>query len=73
MAIRIGLNLENVIGITLGTGIGTAAVVDGRMLIGNKFIAGNLGGHMVIDRNGIKCNCGKIGCMEAQSSTWSLP
>jgi glucokinase len=69
----IGLNCKNVVGITLGTGIGSAAVVDGRMLIGNKFIAGNLGGHMVIDRNGIKCNCGKFGCMEAQSSTWSLP
>ncbi|MFI5391957.1 MAG: ROK family protein, partial [Bacteriovoracales bacterium] len=69
----IGLNCKNVVGITLGTGIGSAAVVDGRMLIGNKFIAGNLGGHMMIDRNGIKCNCGKIGCMEAQSSTWSLP
>jgi glucokinase len=69
----VGVNLKNAVGITLGTGIGSAAVVDGRMLIGNKFIAGNLGGHMVIDRNGINCNCGNVGCMEAQSSTWSLP
>ncbi len=68
-----GKNSKNVIGITLGTGVGSAAVVDGRMLIGNNFIAGNLGGHMVIDRNGLACNCGNTGCMEAQSSTWSLP
>ncbi len=69
----VGANLENLIGITLGTGIGTAAIVDGRMLKGKGYIAGNLGGHMVLDRNGLKCNCGNIGCMEAQSSTWSLP
>jgi glucokinase len=69
----IGQNCENLLGITLGTGIGTAAIVDGRMLKGKGYIAGNLGGHMVLDRNGLKCNCGNIGCMEAQSSSWSLP
>jgi glucokinase len=69
----IGENCDNLLGITLGTGIGTAAIVDGRMLKGKGYIAGNLGGHMVLDRNGLKCNCGNIGCMEAQSSSWSLP
>jgi len=69
----IGENCDNLVGITLGTGIGTAAIVDGRMLKGKGYIAGNLGGHMVLDRNGLKCNCGNIGCMEAQSSSWSLP
>jgi glucokinase len=69
----IGQNCENLLGITLGTGIGTAAIVDGHMLKGKGYIAGNLGGHMILDRNGLRCNCGKIGCMEAQSSSWSLP
>lgn len=69
----VGINIDNLLGLTLGTGIGTAAIVDGRMLKGRGYIAGNLGGHMVIDRNGLKCNCGNIGCMEAQCSSWALP
>ena len=69
----VGIGYDNLLGITLGTGIGTAAIVDGRMLKGKGFLAGNLGGHMILDRNGLKCNCGNIGCTEAQSASWSLP
>lgn len=44
-------------------GFGTAAVIDGRLLHGQDHMAGELG-HITIDRNGIKCGCGNIGCLE---------
>jgi N-acetylglucosamine repressor len=44
-------------------GFGTAAVVDGRLLHGQEHMAGELG-HITVDRNGIKCGCGNIGCLE---------
>lgn len=58
---------------TLGTGIGTAAMIDGRLLRGPHDHAGILGGHVTVDLAGIPCNCGNLGCAEAEASTWSLP
>lgn len=48
---------------TLGTGIGTGIVFDGRIYHGNTGSAGE-GGHVSIDYNGPVCNCGKRGCIE---------
>jgi glucokinase len=67
-----GKGCDNLVAVTLGTGLGTAAVVDGRVIRGSHHIAGILGGHFIIDRNGLSCNCGNRGCAEAQSSTWNL-
>ena len=67
-----GKGYNNIVMITLGTGIGTAALVDGKVLRGKHFIAGILGGHFIINEDGFKCNCGNIGCSEAQASTWNL-
>ena len=47
----------------LGTGIGSAVFLNGKLLKANKHIGFELG-HMVIDKNGIECNCGKRGCFE---------
>jgi N-acetylglucosamine repressor len=44
-------------------GFGTAAVTDGRLLHGQDHMAGELG-HITVDRNGIKCGCGNVGCLE---------
>jgi N-acetylglucosamine repressor len=44
-------------------GFGTAAVVDGRLLHGQDHLAGELG-HITVDRNGLKCGCGNVGCLE---------
>jgi N-acetylglucosamine repressor len=44
-------------------GFGTAAVVNGRLLHGHDHMAGELG-HITVDRNGIKCGCGNVGCLE---------
>lgn len=58
--------------ITLGTGIGTAALIDGQLFRGRHDHGGILGGHVTVDVHGGPCNCGNIGCAEAQASTWSL-
>ncbi|MFF1572706.1 ROK family protein [Leifsonia sp. NPDC058292] len=58
--------------LTLGTGVGTAAIVDGVLLRGAHDHAGILGGHITVDLDGPVCNCGNIGCAEAIASTWAL-
>jgi glucokinase len=58
---------------TLGTGIGSAVLMGGELLIGKHFQAGNLGGHFVVNHKGTTCTCGNIGCVEAEASTWRLP
>jgi glucokinase len=67
-----GKGYDNVILMTLGTGIGTSAVIEGRLLRGRHFQAGILGGHVIINTHGNQCNCGTVGCAEAEASTWSL-
>jgi len=67
-----GKDCDNLVMITLGTGIGTSALVDGRVMRGSHFVAGILGGHFIVDRNGLMCNCGNRGCAEGQASTWNL-
>lgn len=68
----VGRNCDNLVMLTLGTGVGTSAVVDGHIMRGSHYIAGILGGHFILDRNGLMCNCGNRGCGEAQASTWNL-
>lgn len=58
--------------VTLGTGIGTAAMIDGIPLRGRTGHAGILGGHETVDIDGPLCPCGNIGCGEALASTWAL-
>jgi len=59
--------------ITLGTGVGGAAMIGGELLHGKHFQAGCLGGHFVANRHGRACTCGNVGCIEAEASGWSLP
>jgi glucokinase len=58
---------------TLGTGIGGAAMITGRLLRGKHAQAGCLGGHIPADFEGHTCTCGAIGCTEAEASGWALP
>jgi glucokinase len=62
-----GKNLKNFIVITLGTGLGSGIVVDGRLVYGHDGFAGELG-HMVIRPNGRLCGCGRRGCLETYAS-----
>jgi len=52
---------------TIGTGIGTGIVMDGKMFHGHTGAAGE-GGHTSIDYRGPLCRCGKRGCIEALAS-----
>jgi glucokinase len=63
---------NDVVAVTIGTGIGTSAIIEGRLLRGKHFQAGCLGGHFSIQYRGNVCTCGNIGCVEAQASTWSI-
>lgn len=67
-----GRGCDNLVLITLGTGVGTAVMINGKILRGKHYLAGNLGGHTTINLNGTVCNCGNIGCLESESSTWAL-
>ena len=67
-----GSGFENLVMMTLGTGVGTAAVIEGKVLRGKHFQAGCLGGHFTISTNGKLCSCGNIGCVEAEASSWSI-
>ncbi|MGL5541609.1 MAG: ROK family protein, partial [Erysipelotrichaceae bacterium] len=62
---------QNVVGITLGTGIGGGIVVEGKLLQGARGLAGELG-HFSIDATGALCTCGNRGCYERLASTKAL-
>lgn len=62
----------SVVMMTLGTGIGTAAIIDGVPLRGKHGQAGSLGGHFMANPRGAVCLCGNVGCVEAEASTWAL-
>src|SRR5205807_3909532 len=62
-----GRGYRNVFYATIGTGIGTGIIFDGRIYHGRTGAAAE-GGHIGIDRNGPLCNCGKRGCIEALAS-----
>jgi glucokinase len=59
--------------ITLGSGIGGAALLDGRLIESKHGLAGTIGGHMPVVLNGRLCSCGNVGCAEAEGSTFFLP
>ena len=58
----------------VGTGIGTAACSQGRVLTGKHGALGILGGHIAIaHENPRPCTCGSVGCLEAYAGSWALP
>ncbi|MEI8087868.1 MAG: ROK family protein, partial [Paludibacter sp.] len=64
-------NCSDVLFLTIGTGIGGAIIIDGKLFGGY----GNRGtelGHIPLFMDGISCSCGSIGCLEAYASTSAL-
>ena len=59
-----GKGIENFVYITLSTGIGGGAFINGKLYKGSHGLAGEIG-HMVIMSNGPTCGCGRKGCLEA--------
>ena len=66
-----GKGSRSLVLITLGTGVGGGAVLDGRLYTGFNH-AGLEVGHMVIQHNGRPCTCGRLGCFEAYCSATAL-
>ena len=66
-----GRGARNLIYVTISTGIGGGIVIDGKLYSGTSGAAGEVG-HMTIDVNGPRCNCGNIGCWEALASGTAL-
>ena len=62
---------RNVVGMTIGTGIGGGLILDGQLYHGSSDVAGEIG-HMTIDVNGRHCGCGNYGCLEAYASGPSI-
>ena len=58
--------------LTLGTGLGSALIKDGKPYEGSDSLGGILGGHISIDRNGPECACGNKGCLELYCSATAL-
>jgi glucokinase len=59
--------VQTLVGVTLGTGIGGGIVLNGEIYHGASDAAGEIG-HMTIDSNGRRCKCGNYGCLEAYAS-----
>lgn len=62
-----GKNVDSLVGLTLGTGIGGGIVLNGEIFHGVSDAAGEIG-HMTIDSTGRRCKCGNYGCLEAYAS-----
>lgn len=67
MAYGVAKGMKNFIMLTLGTGVGSGIVIDGRMVYGHNGFAGELG-HVCAVPGGRKCNCGLDGCLETYCS-----
>ena len=64
-----GRGCDNMVMITLGTGLGVSAVMEGRLVRGKHGQAGILGGHITVKYGGHPCPCGNLGCAESEAST----
>ncbi|MGP1404333.1 MAG: ROK family protein [Catonella sp.] len=62
---------ENVVVMTIGTGVGGGIIVDSKILLGSKGFAGEIG-HIPVNVDGEKCSCENIGCIEHYGSTSAL-
>lgn len=62
---------ENVVVMTIGTGVGGGIIVDSKILLGSKGFAGEIG-HIPVNVDGEECSCGNTGCIEYYGSTSAL-
>ena len=67
MTYGVARGMKNFIDITLGTGVGSGIVIDGKVVYGCDGFAGELG-HVIMRRDGRQCGCGRRGCLEAYCS-----
>lgn len=66
-----GRGTEDMVAITLGTGVGGGIIIGGKLFSGSNLAGGELG-HTVIVQGGEQCTCGRKGCWEAYASATGL-
>ncbi len=66
-----GRDVDNMAMITLGTGIGGAIILNGKIFYGMNGMAGEFG-HVTIEPNGVPCGCGNHGCAERYASATAV-
>lgn len=66
-----GNQADNLIAVTLGTGVGGGIIANGAMISGENGTAGEIG-HITIDPDGYPCNCGRKGCLETITSATGM-
>lgn len=66
-----GRDVDSLVMLTLGTGIGGGIVLDGRLLRGGIENGAEIG-HMIVEAGGRPCGCGQRGCLETYASAWKL-
>ena len=66
-----GRGFDNMIYLTVSTGIGGGIIVNGELYSGTDGCAGELG-HVTIEVDGPRCHCGNFGCLEALASGWAV-
>jgi glucokinase len=67
----VGKKSVNMLAVFVGTGIGGGVIINGKIHRGFNFVAGEIG-HMLVQKNGPKCGCGKKGCFEALASRTAI-
>ncbi|MFD2925968.1 ROK family glucokinase [Halobacillus naozhouensis] len=67
-----GNGAENVIAVTLGTGVGGGIIANGQIISGANGMAAEIGHMTVISNGGAPCNCGKTGCLETEASATAI-
>lgn len=66
-----GVGYNNLVALTLGTGVGGGVVINGAVYHGSQNTAGELG-HTVVEPNGRYCGCGNQGCLEAYAGAKNI-
>ncbi len=66
-----GKNSSILVTITLGTGLGSGCVINGKLLSGSNGVAMEFG-HTTVQKDGLRCHCGRNGCLEAYVSSYGL-
>lgn len=66
-----GQQVDNLIAVTLGTGVGGGIIANNQIISGANGTAGEIG-HVTVTQNGVACNCGRSGCLETIASATGI-
>lgn len=66
-----GQGAQSMVLLTIGTGIGSGIILEGKLWHGKCGFAGELG-HVIVNPNGERCNCGSQGCLETEASALKI-